>query len=60
MDNIDKVLAYYRFQSDQILEFINQKNNLTEYEIIQKGKKLEELDLKITALEIAKIESLKA
>jgi len=58
MCNIDKVLEYYRFQSNKVKEYVNKHNNLTEYEIIQRGKKLEELEHKITALEIAKSEGL--
>lgn len=56
MCNIEKVLEYYRFQSEKVKEYVNHNSNLTEDEIIQKGKKLEELEYKITALEIVKSE----
>lgn len=51
--HIDKVLEYYRFKNRKIINYINNSNNLTECEIIQKGKELEELEYKMTALEIA-------
>lgn len=59
-EKIDRAIEYYEDHRTQILKFINKKDELNrEYRlgqdiIIQKGKELEELSLKISALEIAK------
>ena len=55
-NTIDKVLEYYTFKSNKILNEINTSSTLTVDEIIEKGKKLKELEFKITALEVAKSE----
>lgn len=51
---IEKALEYYTFKSNQILEEVNTNKNLTVDQVIAKGKKLAELEFKITALEVAK------
>jgi hypothetical protein len=53
-EKIDKALEYYTFKSEELLTLVNSRNNLTVDEIIEKGKKLAALELKITALEVAK------
>ena len=53
-DSIDKTLEYYFVKRKQIMEFVNSKNNLSADQIIQCGEDIAELELKITALQVAK------
>ena len=54
-EKISETLNYYIFKSNEILNEVNSRKNLTVDEIIEKGKKLTELEFKIIALEAAKI-----
>ncbi|MEN8775856.1 MAG: hypothetical protein ABF263_07130 [Polaribacter sp.] len=51
---IDKALEYYNFKSKEILNYINNNNNLTIDDILEKSNELSILEYKITALEVAK------
>lgn len=54
MSRIDKTIEYYTFKSNEIISFINSRNNLTTEQIIESGEQLSILEYKITALEVAK------
>lgn len=51
---IDKALEYYRFQSNKIVNLVNNSADLSVEEIIEYGDELAILESKITALEVAK------
>lgn len=51
---IDKALEYYNFKSKEILNYINNNNNLSIDDILEKSNELSILEYKITALEVAK------
>ncbi len=51
---INKTLKYYLIKRQEILDFVNNKINLTPDEIIKCGEEMAILEYKITALEIAK------
>ena len=51
---IDKALEYYNFKSKEILNYINNNNNLTIDDILEKSNELSILEYKIAALEVAK------
>lgn len=51
---IDKALEYYNFKSKEILNYINNNNNLSVDDILEKSNELSILEYKITALEVAK------
>lgn len=53
-DNVDRTLEYYFAKRKQIIDFVSENSNLSADRIIQCGKDLEELEYKITALQIAK------
>ena len=51
---INEALKYYSFKKEELLKYINGKDNLTVEEIIEKAEELSILEYKITALEVAK------
>ena len=53
-DSIDITLEYYFIKRKQIMEFVNSKSNMSADQIIQCGEDMAELELKITALQVAK------
>ena len=53
-DKIELTLEYYLTKEEQILKVVNSDKVLTTEDIIQYGEELNEITLKITALEIAK------
>ena len=55
MDNkIEKTLEYYYYKRNEIMDFVNSKNNLTPDQIIEHGEAMAVLEYKITALQVAK------
>ena len=52
-DKIKVTLKYYFQQRQELLNFVNNNNNLSTDEIIEKGEQLGVLEYKITALQVA-------
>lgn len=52
--NIENTINYYDKKRQQILEYVNFKNDLTADQIIELGEQMAILEYKMTALEIAK------
>ena len=53
-DKIEKTLEYYLFKRKEIIDFVNNKTNLTPDDIILNGEEMSILEYKITALQVAK------
>ena len=54
MENkINEALKYYLYKRKGILNFVNEKTNLTVEEIIENAEELSILEYKITALQVA-------
>lgn len=53
-EKIDKTIKYYNVKSQEILNYLNSKDDLTVEEIIQNAEELSILEYKLTALEVAK------
>ena len=51
---IDRTIDYYIIKRQNILDYVNKRDDLTPDQIIELGAEMEILESKLTALEIAK------
>ncbi|GAA4280103.1 hypothetical protein [Gaetbulibacter aestuarii] len=51
---IAEAISYYSIKREEIIRFMNDHNDLSAEEIIQKGEELAVLESKLTALEVAR------
>jgi len=51
---IDRTIDYYSVKRQSLLDFINNRDNITPDQIIESGVEMAILESKLTALEIAK------